>query len=1073
MSIRRASLAATFLMAAAIAAFGQTPTGRINGAVTDPSGAVVPAAQVEAVNAATGTRTTGVSNESGIYQLNFLNPGRYDLTATAGGFRKYVRRDVIVETGGVMTIDVTMQLGEATESVTVSAETPLLQVDRSSVNQIVDNAAVSNIPVSTRRVGALLRILGNVTYVSENLTFGWADFSLAGGRGRQQNWSLDGSTIHGVPMFTGVANANPPMDAIEELRVEANNYPAEYGRTTGGYIIMTTKSGSNQFRGALYEYLRNDAFDARNFFASGVAPRRYNVFGGTLGGPVVKNKLFFFGSYEATRRRDGVTRTYNVPTPAEVTGDFSQSTGTLLDPLTGQAIPNRILPTSRLDPIGAALANFYPTPNVPGARSGGNNYIVNAVNLQEGDNYVARVDYNLNSNTRLSGRYLNYRGRDTPGSVFPVPSADPNSNRNDVRSTNFAPALMYTFSPTLFSETRASMLWRTEWTPLGDTSGIAGKLGIPGVDPSGMPRIEVLNYSALGNTPQFRLIGPFRSTQITQSLSWFKGKHTIKFGGEGRRSSTTDNQLLTRSGRFVFNDVATGRGFALASLLTGWTQNAQVITGNVSSRMEYYGIYVQDDWKVNNRLTINLGLRWEMDTPWYEGFGRRSSFDPLALNPVSKTAGDVIWQDLNKLGKYAHDFDRNNFGPRFGFAWRPLGDKTVLRGGYGLIYGGIYDGSMGRVFDAGYGDQRDFTSPDNGITTAGLLKNGVPNPTKPARAPGFGAVVAGQTPSFSPDFALTNQRNPYSHQANFNLQHELKSGYLLEAGWMANLSHKIAGRDTNINEVRPELRGATQDQRLRPYPQYAGVTVRNPNWGNSSYHALTLKSQKRYSKGLSLLATYTWSKFLDDVQATVEATSSGPQSYYDRHSDKAPSGNDIRHRLTGSAVYDLPFGPGKLLSTKNRWIDAAIRDWSLSGILDMRTGFYFGVVELSNRLNSFSPRQRSSVVGDWNISGDRSKASMLQQYFNVAAFAFPGAGVAGNTARAFISGPGSVSLDASLQRNIALGERLRFQIRGEAYNALNHANFGNPNSSRGSTAFGQISSAASARILQLGARIEF
>lgn len=1067
------AMAAALLLAAPAVAFSQTPTGRITGMVTDPSGSVVPSARVEAVNTATGIQTPGLTNESGIYQLNFLIPGRYDVTAAAGGFRKYLRREVIVETGGVMTLDVVMQLGETSESVTVTGETPLLQTERTSVSQIVESASVTNLPIASRRVGALMRMLGTVTYVSENLTFGWADFSVAGGRGRQQNWSLDGGTIHGVPMFTGVANANPPMDAIEELKVETNNYPAEYGRTTGGFVIMTTKSGTNRFRGALYEYLRNNAFDARNFFAASVAPRRYNVFGGTLGGPVVKNKLFFFFSGEATRRRDGVTRSYGVPTVAEVSGNFSQTAGALLDPLTGSPVPGNVLPASRIDPVGGALAKFYPVPNAAGARSGANNFIVNAVNSQDGDNYVARLDYNPGTKDRLSARYLNFRGRDTPQAVFETAAADPNSNRNDVRSTNFSPALMHTFSPTLLSETRASILWRTEFTPLGEASGIAGRLGIPGVNPIGMPRINVLNYSSLGNTPQYRHIGPFRSTQITQSISWFRGKHTLKFGGEGRRSSTTDNQLLTRSGLFSFNDVATGRGFALAALLLGWTQNAQVITGNVSSRMEYYGLYVQDDWKVTNRLTLNLGLRWEMDTPWYEGFNRRSSFDPNALNPVSGTRGDVVWQDVNKLGKYAHSFDRNNFGPRFGFAWRPLGDRTVLRGGYGLIYGGIYDGSMGRVFDAGYGDQRDFTSPDNGITPATLLRNGVPVAVQPPRVAGFRAVLPGQTPSFSPDFALPDQRSPYSHQANFNVQHELPSGFLLEAGWLANLSHKIAGRDININEVRPELRGATQDQRLRPFPQYAGVLVRNPNWGNSSYHALALKVQKRYSRGLSLLSTYTWSKFLDDVNATVEATSSGPQSYYDRHSDKAPSGNDIRHRFTGTAVYELPFGPGKALFTKNRIVDGLLQDWSVSGFLDMRTGFYFGVVELSNRLNAFSSRQRSSVVGAWEMSGDQTKAAMLQQYFNTSAFAFPGAGVPGNTARAFIPGPGAVSLDASMQRDIRFGERLRFQLRGEAYNALNRANFGNPNVSRGASAFGQIGSTSSARILQLGARLEF
>lgn len=1056
---------------------GQTPTGRISGVVVDPTGSLVSGARVQAVNEGAGTRTENQSSENGAYNLNFLNPGRYRLIVEATGFRRYERSGVVVETGAVLILDVKLELGSATESISVKADTPLLDTDKTSLSQGIENAKVANMPLASRRVGGLIQLLANVSYHGENVVAGWADFSLAGGRGRQSGWQLDGGTVTTVPMFTAAVDMNPPVESIEELRVEANGYPAELGRTTGGVILMTTKSGTNSYHGVLYEFLRNDAFDARRFFAPAVAPRKYHVFGGTLGGPIRKDRTHFFFSYEGTRRRDGLTRIYNVPTVLESRGDFSGSPGTLLDPLTSQPFPGKIIPPSRLDPVGAALARLYPEPNVPGAASGANNFRTNVVSPLSANNYVGRGDHVFNAKDRVHVRYLQYRGESFGGQALPELSADPNASTNITGTKNLAVGWFHGITNTLFHELRFGYTWRYQIQPQPVDSGIAGKAGLRGVDPNGMPRLDVTGLTSLGFAQQARFIGPVRSVNLQQNLAWFRGSHSLKFGGEWRRGSITDSQLFTRAGQFGFNDVATGRGFGLAALLLGWTNTATVSNGAASPFMHYFAAYLQDDWRVNRRLTLNLGLRWEMDTPWREATNQRSGFDPLAMNPVSGTPGVITFAGQNGLGPYAHAFDRNNFGPRVGFAWRPFGDKTVIRAAYGLVFGGIYDGSFGRVFFAGSGENRTFASSDNGITPTLLLRDGVPQIPMAPRDSSFGAVRIGERVNFSPDFAMPDQRNPYSHQYNFNIQRQLGGGLLMETGYLANLSHRIAGRDVNVNEIRPALRGTVQNQRLRPFPQFANVIMRSPNWGNSSYHAFSFKVERRLSSGGSLLSSYTWSKFIDDVAAVTEGApypSSGQQSYYARHLDKALSGSDQRHRWVTSGVYDVPFGAGRRFAARAKWVDLLAGGWTLGGLIELRSGLPFGVIEQTNRLNSFSAAQRSNVIGTAALPSDRPRGELVRQYFNTSAFSFPGDGLLGSAARSVGIGPGYFNVDTSLMKTFQLRERSQVQLRGELFNLLNRPNFSNPSGLRGAPAFGQISNTVNdGRFIQLGVRVSF
>lgn len=1054
------------------AAFAQASAARVSVVVTDPGGASVTQARVRIANVDTGVESIAAASTGGTYIFPVLSPGRYELYVESSGFKRYTRSDLTLETGQVLTLPVTLELGAISESVVVSAETPLLQTDTADISTLVENKTIENMPLATRRIGSLIRLMGNVTFVSEASWEGITNFSVAGGRGRQQAWQLDGGNLQGVMLVTGIVSVAPPVEAMEEFRVLSNGYPAEFGRTMGGFISMTTKSGTNDFKGSLYEFLRNDALDARNFFATTKAPIRYNVFGGTIGGPIIRDRTHFFFSYEGTRRRDGVTRILNLPTQREVAGDFSATPGTLLDPVNRLPFAGNQIPHSRLDPIGAALARLYPEPNVPGAPSGNRNFNRNAVNKTTGDSYILKVDHVLSAKDRIFGRYLKFRSPVKPGRIYPVPQAD---TVGDQLSDQFHITANWTrvLTSAIFNELRYNYNRRTNEDPSLTKSTIAGDIGLTGVAPDGTPYVSVSGLSAIGQSNQYRLAGPGFQHQIIESISWFHGNHQLKMGGEWRSSEMPDLWGSTRSGSLSFNDVATGKGFGLAALLLGWTNSANVQSGFTSARMNYFAGYIQDDWKVSPRFTINAGLRWEMDTPRSERDNHQTGFDMFAINPISGTPGAITYAGRDGVSVYAHRFDKNNFGPRFGFAYRPFADRLVIRGGYGLMYGPIYDDSITRANVVGFGDTRSFQSVNNLITPAFFLRDGVPAPPAESPGPGYGAVQVGQTPTTSPDFYDEDLKNTYSHQINVSVQQQLMGAWLLEVAYTANLAHKVGGPPVNVNEIRPELRGNVQDQRLRPFPQYANVTRRANNWGNSSYHGLNLKVEKRFSHGLNLLSNYTWSKFIDDVQSRSDIAGGTAQSYYARHLDKSLSGNDIRHRWVSSAVYELPVGRGRLLDLSSRAADLLFGGWSVGLISELRSGLAIGVTEQTNRLYAFSPSQRPNVVGDWKLSPDRPRSELINEWFNTSAFAFPGNGVLGNAGRAFMAGPGSISIDSSLLKDFAITETKMLQFRAEFFNLPNRPNFGLPNRSRGSSAFGTIGSAGAPRHMQLGLRFVF
>jgi len=1061
--------------------FAQTES-RLTGTVTDSTGSIIVGAEVTAANTATGVVYRATSSDTGTYVFPALPPGTYKVSCQLSGFKRFEHAGVVLDTGFVRTVDIKLAVGDVTETVEVAGVSPLLESENATVGQLVGRSTVFNMPMASRRTGSLVRLVGAVAYLDEG---GGAEqlpfFTMAGGRARNQNWQLDGVNIQNNSIGNAQVMFNPPSETIEEFKVEMNSYSADLGRSGGGFIQLTTRAGTNQYHGALYEFLRNDKLDARTFFAVQKAPLRYNIFGATLGGPIVKNKTFFFFNYEGARYRIGQTLSSDeVPHPADREGNFSSRTDvTVVDPTTRQPFPGNIIPVSRQDPIARELIKFYPAPNVAGSdvmRAPRDNFARNGVDLTNIDWFTTRIDHNLSEKNRLFGRLIIGKSVHDNVIAFPERIADPRGEFQDPRTYTFAGSWHRSLRPTLFNEFRYNLLRAPQsQSSFGNGSGVNGKLGLNGVDPTAFPRVRLDGYAGLGgNNQHFRLVE--RDTQeVADHLTWIHGSHHVRMGFNLRYSRFL-NETDTASGGF-FNFTARATNEGLATLLLGWTSNAQFLDGAaVIGRTDYWAGFIADDWKLTPKFTLNLGIRWDMDTPLWRKNNLLSRVNIGPVNPVSGTPGIMEFAPFPETGKYASGFDKNNFGPRFGFAWRPVG-TLVFRGGYGVFYNGPFLNIAG-VSTVGFNQQADFISPDGGFTPAFLFRSGIPAlPATQRLDAGFGAVPVGSPTRISPDFIQRDHVNGYHHQFNFSIQKQLFGDLLVEAGYMGNLGHKLAGSSVNINMI-PLVNGrgpATQDQRLRPFPQYNNVTQVGLPWGNSTYHALNLRAEKRFSRGLNFLTNYTFSKFIDDIDATSELGLEAPYTHVElRKLDKSLAGSHLGQRLVTSAVYELPWGKGRRFLIASPVLGHIAGGWSLAFIGEFRDGAVFGVSELTNRSNTFSNSQRPNLLRNASLASDRPRAEQLARWFDTTAFQDPGVAVFGNAPRAMCCGPGFIGVDLSAQKWFQITERWRVQFRGDIENLPNRPNFGLPARFRGAGDFGRVSSTVgTSRRIQLALRVEF
>src|SRR5579864_425270 len=911
-------------------------------------------------------------------------------------------------------------------------------------------------------------------------------FTVAGGRARNESFTLDGASANNAVGLTRAQQMTSlPMDAMQEFRVISNNYSAENGHSTGGIIALSTRGGTNQLHGSLFEYARNDAFDARNFFAKDKAPIRMHQFGGSLGGPIRKDKTHFFATWEQTRQLTSVTALQTVPDGLERAGDFSQLRDSQGDPIlifdpattagrARQPFPGNKIPATRFDPVAKAALDYWPLPNRPATATGANNFGANSNSQLYRNIVVSRLDHQFRPNDQFMARYyINDSSLANLGS-FGIPESDPNADHTDVRIQSMLASETHIFRPDLINELRVSFMQR-KFIDLryGAGTGMAGKIGMNGVSDAAFPTFTLPGYASLGGEVA-RVQTPIRDTQIEDAVSFFMGKHAWKFGAEYRQGYNRESRDRASSGNFLISPLITslpgvsGTGNALASFLLGDVNAASVqSTDLLPSRAYYSAGYVQDDWRVTDRLTLNYGLRWDVEFPRRVDGDRMNSFDAYAINPVSKTPGVVTFAGRNGVPRQAFNTDLNNFGPRLGFAYRlPFAGSTVIRGGGGVFYGPTVSNSVGDAASLGFSTSASFVAAQADLQNALQLRDGFPAIVRPPLNAGFGAVPAGQRPNTAVTFFERNRPTPISYQYNLNVEHELAKDLLLEIGYLGNVSHHLTANDLSIDQVPPQLMGTGNAQARRPFPQFSNVSIINAAVGNLTYHAGYVKAEKRFGRGFSFLAHYTYSKFIDDVAAANEY--GDPASYmdaYNRRLDKSLSGSDVPQHAVLSGLYELRS------FKESRLLDKVLGGWKLGVLGTLQSGPLFTVITAADTTNAFPAGPlRPDIIRGPELSGSQRS---LTRWFDTSAFRAPARFQFGNSPRSGLRAGPVKTVDFTLLKDFMVTERYHAELRGEFYNLLNHANFDIPGHTFGAADFGVASSARPARTVQLGLRVSF
>ena len=1064
----------------------QVGTATLTGNVRDSSGGAIPNASVNITNEESGAPVVLKTNADGIYRASTLLPGSYRVEIRATGFESQARSGITVSVAQTVAVDLVLQVGQQTQAVEVSSAVVTLQTQESSIGQLVDRKSIENLPVGNRSATSLVALSPGVVMINSGEgAENYPVFSVAGGRARNQDFTLDGGNVtNAVGVTRPQQQTSLPLDAMQEFRVISNNYSAEYGHSTGGIIALSTRSGTNAFHGSLFEFARNNALDARNFFSAKNAPLNLHQYGGSLGGPIRKDKTHFFVSWEETRETYGSANVQTVPTLLQRQGDFSRTKTLLYDPLTltsGKKLPyaGNMIPGSAQDAVAIASLNYIPTPNQAPTSGTSGNFGANSHSDLRRDILVAKLDHTLSAHDQLTARYYINDYLLAEDGSYRIPAADPAANNTDGRVQSIMLSEVHTFRPDLLNNLSISYDRRHYvQTRVGAGQGLARKIGLGNVSDAAFPTLNINGYALLGaqgttNAAAARLQTPITDTQVMDALSFFRGKHALKAGIEFRKGYNRETDDITSAGSFVFTRQITGQpgvsgtGDAFASFLIGQANQASLQKlDTIPSHASYWAAYLQDDYWLTTRLTLNYGLRWEVELPRYVDGNRMNSFDPKALNPVSGTPGIVTFAGRNGVPTTAFDPNYKNFGPRFGFAYHAASRRDlVIRGGAGIFYGPMASTSIGPAAPLGFSDNISLVSSAADTAAALVLRNGFPSYTRQSPdAAGFGAVSPGGKPNTAVTYFERNRPTPVSYQFNFDIQNEVVKDLILETGYIGNVSHRLTSNDLSINQVPPQSMGPGTSQPFRPFPQFSNVSLINPPVGNSTYHAVFLKAERRFGKSLSIMAHFTFSKFLDDAAASTEF--GDPGSYmdaYNRRLDKGRSGSDIPRRAVITFLYTLP----KLAGTK--WLNGAIGGWAVSSLAVLQSGQTFTVYDSVNNSNAnIAGTMRPNLIAD-PLTGTQTPA----RWFNTAAFQTAPAYKFGNSPRSVLRDAAWKTVDFNLAKSFKVTERISTEVRGEFFNSLNHANFDIPGHTLGNADFGVTSAAEPARTVQVALRLIF
>ena len=1067
------------------AAFSQQNTATLLGDVVDPSGAAIAGAQISVVEESTGLTRLAESNGDGAFTIPLLPIGRYRVTVESPGFKRLVRSGIQLQLNQNARLQLPLELGDVAESVEVTAAVPLVDTVSSAGGDVVESKRLTELPLNGRNALSLASLLPGVT-ASRNPTAitggnrGANSVNVNGSRSNETDYQLDGMRFAGAYVNYGMNYPNP--DALQEFKLVTNSYSAEYGYYAGSIFTAVTRSGSNEIHGSLWEFLRNDQLNARNFFSSTVPVLRQNQFGASVGFPMLKDKLFGFVSYQGLRIR-GTSIASSFPlTSAERAGVFSSA---IIDPETGNPFPNNTIPADRINPVAQNLLRdvipVAPTTN-------GGQLVTIGSNPTNNNQWIGKVDALLTDQDTISASFYHDKTSfQTPFASGPYPVYG--QRTEDQVVPVFSANYTRTFSPTLLNQFRGGISGQEEERRC-DTSLTPRDLGM-NIDLEGPPQppnVGVTGRFSIGGSGLCNWVEGGTNWQVADSLTWIKGRHNIKTGFDVYRREFHLITAFLDPGSFAFDGSATGNAAAdfLLGELTTATRRPQIDMGMRSWNSSYF---FQDDYKVSKRLTLNLGLRYELLGPFDEYRGVERSTVQIPQNATFRlgqqsTVIPSAPPGLLFTGDRAPDFpdglpstmvklDRKQFQPRIGFAYDVFGDgRTSLRGSYGL-YSNAHFGDMG----AQSFQNQPFLLGQTLFRPAGSLSDpwqGIENPfprsldltSDPTKKLFF---LPGEVFGWDADF-----RMPQVQSLTFGLQRQVTSGMSIEAGYVGKLSHFL--QDTiNINQAR-FIPGV--DSNGQPLSTLANIDARRitiPNTyqkinmiqstGNAAYHSFQFSTKYR-SDRLTLLGAYTWSRSIDTGQSPNVQGTNHHQNFLDLRADRGLSDFHRAHVLRISWVYGLPQWQG------NRLLDAVIGGWEISGITAITSGAPFTI--LTGRDNARTgTNNRADVVGNPELSGDRGRAEKIAQYFNTAAFAPNAIGTFGNVGRNTMIGPMSSTTSLGLFKNFRLLERASLQLRGELFNVFNQVNLGNPVNSVTATTFGRISSAGEPRIVQFGLKLNF
>ncbi len=1051
----RFSVTGFLITAASLTA--QVSTGSVAGQVTDQSRALITSATITLINQGTGASRTARTDTSGAYIFPLVAPGSYRIGAAMSGFKTFEASGLEIQVAQQVTQNISLEIGDAATKVEVVESAPVLEQRSAEVGQVISHREVVDLPLNGRNFLDLAKLVPGVTELAGSSQSN--GLSINGQRANQIGFYFDGidtrTETSGKPAFS------PSIEAIQEFRIQQNDFAAEFGRSPAA-INLTLKSGTNQFHGTVFEFLRNNVLDARSFFARQVDPLRRNQFGGVLSGPVLRQKTFFMVNYEGLRTRRANTQYQSLLSANQREGNFAGGPQ-IFDPATYDAAANRrqpfpgnVIPRSRFGLMGNAALKYYPAPNSPGTPAFNN--VVSASSQADADQFHSRVDHQIGERDLLFGRFSTSKSQTVSPSGLPLTGGLSNG-----RAYSLTLQESHTFDATKVNQFRLGWTYFKDRAsfPVADRNLAAEEFGLlnlrPSVDAYGLPQLNVAGLTTIGANA-FQPGGPRENLySLADDLTWIAGKHSLKFGFDGRYYrpaglvQQTPNSILTFENRFTNQPGTAGTGSAVADLLLGFpytgrgTQFAES-NGWVSMKYYYYGFYAQDEIRLARNLNLNLGLRYEYQTPYYERFGDLASFD-LAGGRFLKLKTDV---------SQLHRPDRNNFAPRLGIAYT-VTPKTVIRTGAGVFYGQPR-GSEFSSFQL---------SPPFVIDTTLTSNPNVPDlpgrlfPATQVRDTSGKILLTPNTNVFALD---RNFRTNYTFQWNFGIQREVIGNLLLETTYVGNAAHKLTGRDlpnqavTDADPSRP-----TSVLSRRPYPIIGDVSFVS-SLDNSSYHALNSKLNKRFSNGFSLLGAYSYSKVMG-IGGALFGDQSRQQDGRNRRAEYAALEFNQKHRLTAAWIYEVPFAKKHPAG-----------GWSLQGSYTAHSGF---PLTPASTVSSNVGRQdvnRANRLCNGNLGSGGSRS--IDRWFDTACFANHAFGAFGSSGNGVIIGPGVNNIDFTVMKNTAIPLPSRepgtLQFRAEFFNGLNHASFGDPNMNAGTAQFGLIrSTRINGREIQLAMKFIF